>query len=254
MRTVLLFDIDGTLVSTGGAGRRAMAGAFARLHGKEDVFDGFSFAGMTDRAIARQGLHVVANAIASTRPDTVEAPGPSARAALEGEIDRVLETYLMLLERELATAAEYRVLPGVVALLEALRGRPNVAVGLGTGNVKRGAFAKLARGAIDGAFAFGGFGCDAEDRVELLRAGARRGAEMLGSSMENCRVVVIGDTPKDVAAAKGIGARSVGVGTGGYSTTDLLACGAHHVFETLADDGVLGSLFDQFAGSSSPRS
>ncbi|MBX3209448.1 MAG: HAD hydrolase-like protein [Labilithrix sp.] len=224
MRTVLLFDIDGTLVSTGGAGRRAMVGAFANLHGKDDVFEGTSFAGMTDRAIARHGLRDVMAEIT------------------EAEIDRALDAYLALLEIELAKADAYRVLPGVTRLLESIAGAPDVAIGLGTGNVRRGAYAKLARGGIDGAFAFGGFGCDAESRVELLRAGARRGAERLGSTLESCRVVVIGDTPKDVAAAEGIGAPCVAVGTGGYALEELAACGAQHTFATLDDDGVRAAL------------
>jgi phosphoglycolate phosphatase-like HAD superfamily hydrolase len=225
MRTVLLFDIDGTLVSTGGAGRRAMVGAFIELHQASNVFEKLSFAGMTDRAIARHGLQA-----AAVSPTDVE-------------IDRLLDTYLGLLQAELARSEGYRILPGVAKVLAALEGKPNVAVGLGTGNVRRGAYAKLARGAIDTAFAFGGFGCDAEDRIELLRAGARRGAEQLGASLEECQVVVIGDTPKDVAAAKGIGAPCIGVTTGGFSTADLSACGARRVFETLDDDGVFEALF-----------
>ncbi len=226
MGTVLLFDIDGTLVSTGGAGRRAMVGAFVNLHGKEDVFEGTSFAGMTDRAIARHGLRDLVAEIT------------------EADIDRALDAYLRLLEEELAKAEGYRVLPGVMALLDSLRGIPDVAIGLGTGNVRRGAYAKLARGALDSAFAFGGFGCDAEDRVELIRAGARRGAEALGKPLEKCRVVVIGDTPKDVAAAQGIGARCIGVGTGAYSAADLTGCGAHRAFATLEHEHVRAALFD----------
>jgi phosphoglycolate phosphatase len=226
MRTVLLFDIDGTLVLTGGAGRRAMVGAFANLHGKDDVFEGTSFAGMTDRAIARHGLRELVAEIT------------------EAEIDRALDAYLALLDIELARSTGYRVLPGVSRLLESLRGMPDVAIGLGTGNVRRGAYAKLARGGLDGTFSFGGFGCDAEDRTELLRAGARRGAEILGASLEACRVVVIGDTPKDVAAAQGIGAVCIGVGTGGYTPAELLACGAHRAFATLEDDAARTSLFD----------
>jgi len=226
MQTVLLFDIDGTLLSTGGAGRRAMAGAFASLHGKDDVFEGTSFGGMTDRAIARLGLQAV------------------AKEVTDAEIDRALDAYLTLLEAELAKADGYRVLPGVMTLLESLHGVPDVAIGLGTGNVRRGAYAKLARGGIDGVFSFGGFGCDAEDRTELLRAGARRGAEALGATVDTCRVVVIGDTPKDVAAAKGIGARCIGVGTGGYTTTDLTSCGAFCAFPTLEHEDVRVALFD----------
>lgn len=220
MGTVLLFDIDGTLVSTGGAGRRAMVGAFAELYGRDDVFDELSFAGMTDRAIARAGL------------------GKIAAEVVDAEIDRLLDAYLAQLDAELTRADRYRILPGVTPLIDGLHGTPELAIGLGTGNVRRGAYAKLARGALDAAFAFGGFGCDAEDRTELLRAGAARGAELLGRPLDRCRVVVIGDTPRDVAAAKGIGATCVGVGTGGYAPTDLAACGAEQAFATLEDEGV----------------
>jgi phosphoglycolate phosphatase-like HAD superfamily hydrolase len=225
--TVVLFDIDGTLVSTGGAGRRAMVGAFAQVHGRSDAFEELSFAGMTDRAIARHGLATVGVPVA------------------ESAIDRVLEAYLALLIEELGRADAFRVLPGVLELLASLRDAADVAVGLGTGNVRRGAYAKLARGALDGAFAFGGFGCDAEDRVELLRAGAKRGAAAIGAPLEECRVVVIGDTPKDVAAARGIGARCLAVATGMHRAEDLASCKPHRVFATLADEGVGRALFDE---------
>jgi phosphoglycolate phosphatase-like HAD superfamily hydrolase len=195
-----------------------MVGAFAKLHARDDVFEGTSFAGMTDRAIARHGLI------------GLETLTPS-----EAEIDRVLDCYLELLESELESTAGYRVLPGVADLLAWLADTPLVAVGLGTGNVRRGAFAKLSRGDLDGAFSFGGFGCDAEDRIELLRAGAKRGADALRLSIEECSIVVIGDTPKDVAAARGLGARPIGVGTGGYTASDLRNCGAESAFDTLED-------------------
>lgn len=225
-RTVLLFDIDGTLVATGGAGRRAMVAAFTDLYERGDVFEGISFAGMTDRAIARHGV--------------VAAAGACDDAA----IDRALDAYLAHLQRELRRADGYRVFPGVYDVLARVRGRENagVAVGLGTGNVKRGAYAKLAPGALDGHFGFGGFGCDAECRTEVLRSGARRGAAALGVPLEECRVVVIGDTPKDVAAAEGIGAECVAVGTGGFAPNALLELGATHAFATLEDDGVLDVL------------
>jgi phosphoglycolate phosphatase-like HAD superfamily hydrolase len=236
MPTVLLFDIDGTLVLTGGAGRRAMVGAFVELHAREDVFEGTSFAGMTDRAIARHGLLAVGH-------------GRDSEAA----IDEVLESYLRLLHAELARAEGYTILPGVEALLAAIRGLEGVAVGLGTGNIRRGAAAKLSHGGLFDAFAFGGFGCDAEDRVELLRAGAHRGAAALGAPLADCDVVVIGDTPKDVAAAKGLGARCIAVATGSYGAAELRACGADHAFETLAVEGVLEALLRSLSSPARAR-
>jgi phosphoglycolate phosphatase len=226
--TVFLFDIDGTLVLTGGAGRRAMLGAFARVT-SIDVFADVSFAGMTDRAIARHGLR------------TAHALDP--HGVDEAAIDDVLESYLALLAEELGRADKYQVLPGVLDVLAHLAALPNVAIGLGTGNVRRGAYVKLGRGGLDGHFTFGGFGCDAEDRTELLRVGSVRGAERLGHPVSACEVVVIGDTPKDVSAAKGIGARCIGVGTGSYPASELRACGAEHAFDDLAAAGVIPALF-----------
>jgi phosphoglycolate phosphatase-like HAD superfamily hydrolase len=94
-------------------------------------------------------------------------------------------------------------------------------------------------------FAFGGFGSDAEDRTELLRHGAERGAKHLGVALAECRVVVIGDTPKDVAAAQGIGAECVGVGTGTYTPQELLECGATAAFPSLSAPGALAALLGE---------
>lgn len=222
MSTVLLFDLDGTLVNTGGAGRRAMAAAYHELFGRDDGFR-FEFDGMTDFAIARAGLR--------------KQHGEDA-AIDQAAIDEFLDKYLGYLEVELPRSEQYRVLPGVSALIESLANLPDVAVGLGTGNIKRGAYAKLVRGALHDAFAFGGFGCDAEERTELIRAGARRGAERLGRPLEECRVIVIGDTPKDIAAAKGIGAACLAVATGGFTKAELAEHAPAHVAGTLAEDGV----------------
>ena len=224
--TVYLFDIDGTLISTGGAGRRAMEGAFADAHGVAGARAvAFSFAGMTDRAIVRSGL------------TALEHHAPEAAV-----IDRVLDRYLVRLADEVIRTETYLVHPGVLDVLAWLKGVERIAVGLGTGNVKKGAYAKLARGSLDASFAFGGFGCDAEDRTELLRVGARRGADALGVGLEDCRIVVIGDTPKDVSAAHGIGADCIGVGTGGFEPRALLDLGAQTAFATLEEGGVRKAL------------
>jgi phosphoglycolate phosphatase len=218
MNTVLLFDIDGTLLSSGRAGRRAMERAFAELHGSDEACKGFSFAGMTDRAIARAALR---------RAEIDDA---------EHAIDRVIERYLGCLELELPGATDYRVLPGVHAVLAEVRGRPKVAVGLGTGNVERGAGLKLQHAHLHQHFAFGGYGSDHESRPELIRIGAERGAAHLGVPRSDCRVVVIGDTPLDVGAALAIGAECVGVGTGRHSPDELRAAGATSAFATLDSD------------------
>ncbi len=221
--TVLLFDIDGTLITTGGAGRKAIVRVFERLFGRADALS-FDFSGMTDRAIVRRGL---------------SAMGP---AAGEEEIDRVLEPYLECLRDEVARATVYRLHDGMAAALDAAASRPGIGLGLGTGNIREGARVKLDRLGIFDRFAFGGFGSDHEDRTELVRIGARRGAETLGVPFADCRVVVIGDTPKDVAAAHGIGAESVAVATGHFDVAALRAAGATWAFRDLAESGAVETL------------
>ncbi len=223
--TVLLFDIDGTLLATGGVGRRALNRAFEGLHGHRGAFATLRMDGMTDRAIVRSGLAAVGL--------------PSSDEAIEA----VLERYLALLEQEVADAepSTYRVHVGMERAVDEAHAR-GMAVGLGTGNVKEGARLKLERVKLFDRFAFGGFGCDHEDRVELIRRGASRGAAHLGISLQRCRVVVIGDTPKDVAAAKGIGAECIGVATGAFSCAQLLEAGAHRAFDHLAAAGALEAL------------
>ena len=223
--TVLLFDIDGTLVTTGGVGRRALERAFARRHARTDACSLIRFDGMTDRSIARLGLEAI------------------AVAATEAGIDELLELYLEELRAELrvAQADNYRVHAGVLETLHAARER-GMALGLGTGNVREGARLKLEHVDLFQHFGFGGFGDDHELRVELIRKGAERGAEGLGQPLAQCRVVIIGDTPKDIDAARGIGAESIGVGTGSYSAAELRAHGATHAFDDLTSPAALRAL------------
>jgi len=217
--TVVLFDIDGTLVTCGGAGRRAMERAF-REHTHERVAD-FSFGGMTDRAIVRQALE-------------------AARIALDDAlIERTLERYLAHLEDELPRSTGYAVLAGVWEALDALereraRGAP-IAIGLGTGNLVRGAELKLRPADLWERFDFGGFGSDDEDRPSLLRHGARRGAARLGVAPSAAVTVVIGDTPRDVQAARAIGARAIAVATGSFDRATLEQERADHVLDSLAE-------------------
>ena len=228
--TVLLFDVDGTLVTTGGVGRRALEIAFERSCGRRDACRSFRLDGMTDRAIVRTGMRAI----------DVEPT--------EALIDQVLVDYLVVLAEEVAAAPEatYRLHPGMAETVHAAAAHRHVAVGLGTGNIREGARIKLERVGIYERFTFGGFGCDAEDRTALIRRGAERGASLLGAPLEECRVVVIGDTPKDVAAARAIGAESIGVGTGSFSAEQLLGSGATRAFANLASPGameaVLGAL------------
>jgi len=221
---ILLFDIDGTLLHAGGAGRRAVARVFGERFARREVFDDVRFHGMTDRAIVRGGL------------------ARAGLAADEAAIDGVCAAYLAALADEVPRSAGFRIMPGAAALLEALAGRAGLAVGLGTGNLREGARIKLEHARLSHHFAFGGFGCDAEDRAALLRIGAERGARHLGADLGDCRTIVIGDTPKDVAAAQAIGAESLTVETSGFAAAELRAAGATWAFPDLAAEGVLAAL------------
>lgn len=227
--TVLLFDIDGTLITTGGAGRRAMERAFGAVYGRPEAM-AFPMDGMTDRLIVRQALIRIGAEVS------------------EGAIDRVLAAYVDILREEVASCPDerYRVHAGMREAIASARLR-GAAVGLGTGNIREGARVKLARVGLGETFGFGGFGCDAEDRAELIRVGAERGAAALRVARRDCRVVVIGDTPKDVAAARAIGADCVGVGTGHYAPATLIASGATAAFADLSAPGALQALFGEAA-------
>lgn len=222
MTTLILFDIDGTLLSCGGAGRRAMESAFEACFGRRDVFD-FSFAGQTDLSIARRGLE------------------NAALDASRGTVDQLLNAYTARLRSELSTTG-VRVLQGVEALLAELsdlRRSRRMQMGLGTGNLEVGARVKLQAASLWERFDFGGFGCDHEDRAHILGAATRRGAARAGVSPSACRVVVVGDTPRDVQAAREIGATSVAVATGSFTSAELREAGASATVQDLTDPEVL---------------
>ena len=224
--TVYLFDVDGTLIRTDGAGRRALLRTFGRVFGREDAFDAFRFGGMTDRAIVRAGLLAI----------DIEPT--------EERIDEILVSYLEVLVREVANARVYQTHTGMLEALDAIDETPH-ALGLGTGNIREGARIKLSRVELFERFSFGGFGSDAEDRNELIRVGAQRGAEQLGVPLEECRVVIVGDTPKDVEAAQALGGESVAVATGSFALEALVEAGATWAFDSLGAPGALEALLGE---------
>ena len=223
--TVILFDIDGTLITSGGAGRGAILRALERFTGVSDVTLDFSFAGMTDRGISRQALTSLGHT-----PD-------------DAAIDAFLEVYLPILQETVRDARQYGVHPGVVDTLDALGRLPHLAIGLGTGNVEAGARIKLARVGLNPYFAFGGYGCDGEQRSALIGAGIKRGADALGLPSDAVRALIIGDTPNDVAAAHANGARCLGVATGGASFEALVESGADACVKSLASPGAREALW-----------
>ena len=226
--TVLLFDVDGTLVTTCGAGRRAIERAFEMRHGTKEILN-FSFGGMTDKAIVRNAL------LALGRP-------PVPESELEREMEATLRFYLEVLTEEVART-RIRIHDGMERAMDMADARPEVALGLGTGNIRKGAEIKLGCVGIYHRFSFGGFGDDSIDRPTLLMEGARRGAAKLGLPIEDCRIVVIGDTPKDIAGAKAIGAESIAVATGMHDIAELKQCDPTAAFENLADPRSEAALF-----------
>ena len=215
-----LFDIDGTLIRTGGAGLAALERAAAELLAVVGAMDGISAAGATDPFLVEEIF----------RRGVGRTPAPA-------DVEAFLERYLSHLPELLAESGRYRVLPGVAAVLDVLEAR-GAAVGLATGNVERGAQIKLAYGDLWRRFRFGGFGSDARERARVVERAIERAERHAGRSFDRRReVVVIGDTPKDVAAAHACGVPAIGVATGpaAFTTEILRAAGADWVMETLEE-------------------
>lgn len=214
---LFLFDIDGTLVLTGGAGLRALERACRELHGVTGMTEGMKADGKTDPLIVEEIFH--------------ERFGRLPRAE---ELTALLDKYLEFLEDEVARTDRYRIMPGVERALQVLesRGEP---IGLATGNVEPGARIKLVRGDLWRRFAFGGYGSDSGDRAALVARAIERGETHAGRTFARREVVVIGDTPRDVAAARACGAVAVAVATGPHRVDALRGTGADVVMETLEE-------------------
>jgi phosphoglycolate phosphatase-like HAD superfamily hydrolase len=215
---LILFDIDGTLVLTGGAGGRAMSLAFAEIFGVRDAFTGIPLAGRTDAWILQDGA---------------DAHGiPSDSPALATFRDVYLRHLIVELEQP---GARKGLMPGVRELLDALSARDDVYLALLTGNYEQGARIKLEYFDLWRYFRCGAFGDDAPHRNGLVPKALARVAACGGPSFRAAETVVIGDTPLDVACAAFSGARSIAVATGSYSVEDLRASGADVVLQDLAD-------------------
>ena len=218
---LVLFDIDGTILLTAGAGRRAIVAALEEEIPYSDAFERVRFDGKTDPQIVVELLEAAGE------------PGPHAAE----RVAAVCRRYVTHLARELALpTTRTRLMPGVAPLLDRLEREDGMVVGLLTGNVAEGAALKLRSGGIDpGRFRVGAYGSDSSRRPELPAIAARRAEPYFGRVPEGSEVVIIGDTPADVHCGQGIAARAIAVATGGYSIADLEACGPHAVFADLSD-------------------
>ncbi len=202
--TLLLFDIDGTLVSAKGAGSKALTRAVFHHYGIEEALVGFRLDGMTDPLIVREALR---RAGAENRFDG--ALGPAFRSA-----------YAAFLREELDRCVEFRVLPGVVELLAWVGGSGHFQTGLATGNVEEGAWLKVDKACLRSHFSFGGFGSDSENRTEIVLKAVER-ARAAFPKASGPRVIVIGDTPRDILHGREAGAETVAVASGRFSLEEL---------------------------------
>lgn len=221
---LFLFDIDGTLLTSGGAGERALRLGFRDRFGIDDDLSSIEIAGRTDSGIVREML--AAHRLPAT-PENIAA---------------FLDGYLHHLAQEIPRTPG-RLLPGILPLLDALQPRADIVLALLTGNLARGAEIKLRHYGVWHYFEFGAFADDHHDRNQLgpfaqARARAQRGIEFPPE-----RIFVLGDTPHDIACARAIGAKAIAIATGKFSQADLAAHTPDFLFEDLSDlDAVLAAI------------
>jgi phosphoglycolate phosphatase-like HAD superfamily hydrolase len=215
-KLLILWDIDGTILHSTGAGMKALREALRGVFGIDGSFDGIDFAGRTDKLIIRQIF---------SRYSIDYSPA---------NFERYIDGYIAALPRTLVSSGA-RVLPGVADILAIAASRPDVAQGLLTGNVRRGAQTKLGFHKLWDFFPFGAFADDSEVRNELGPHALTRARGHWGVDFPPERVWIVGDTPHDIACARALGARALAVATGGSKAHDLATHGPDAVLEDLAD-------------------
>jgi phosphoglycolate phosphatase len=216
---LILFDIDGTLLDSGGAGVRALDLALKELFSVENGFQGISMAGKTDPLIMREGL-------------------VKHRLPVDGNLEKVTAAYLRHLQQEIQNDRK-NIKPGIYETLDTLRGMTNFSIGLLTGNIEKGARIKLEPFQLNAYFPSGAFGSDNEDRNMLLPVAVTRYQELFSYTIRIEECIIVGDTPRDVECAQIYGATCFAVATGPYSTDDLMDAGADYVVEDLSDPSPL---------------
>lgn len=215
---ILLFDIDGTLVSTGGAGAVAWRRAFEDLYGIPADIGKFTDAGMTDPDVGAKTFEAVLH----------RKPSPH-------ELAQIVQRRLEYLPEAVAESKGYKVLPGVPERLKQLS-RAGHLLGIITGNGDGAAYIKLSRGDLMRWFTFGAYASAGIDRPGIVRQAVARGEAMLGEDVPNAQIYVIGDTPLDIGAAHAAGCTAIAVATGHFDAAALRESGADHVLETLEEE------------------
>ena len=226
-RRLFLFDIDGTLITSGGAGEAALKDAMRSRFDVEEDLDGIILAGATDARIARELLEKHSIAVSAEN------------------VAALLDTYLGHLNERIGRH-DGKLLPGIVPLLKVLSERSDAVLALLTGNVIRGAEIKLTHYGVWDFFEFGAFADDHHDRNELGKFARARALERHGEEFPPSRIYVIGDTPKDIECGRAIGACTVAIATGHYSSDQLRDHAPDFLFEDLSDtDRVVSHLFGE---------
>jgi phosphoglycolate phosphatase len=220
---LVLFDIDGTLIDSGGAGVRSLDLALKDLFSIENGFQGISMAGKTDTQIIKEGImkHGLSD---------------------NGTVDAVIKAYLNYLRKEINNDRKH-VKPGIYEVLEELKPLQDLGLGLLTGNIEQGARIKLEPFKLNDYFSTGAFGSDDEDRNNLLPIAVKRFEELFQQKIEADNCVIVGDTPRDVECAHIYGAMCIAVATGPYSYDDLIEAGADYVVHDLSDRNALLQFF-----------
>ena len=224
MERLVLFDIDCTLINGHGVGKRAVLGALRDVYGLEGELGDYSFHGRTDPVIVRDLVtHWSADSGLELHP-----------GAFDGQLAACLARYVELLRRELAQT-QVEVLPGVRELVPALAADPRAVLGLLTGNVEEGARLKLSGTGLLPHFQVAAYGSDSAVRPELPAVAVQRAEALTGRRFQGKEIVIVGDTPADIACGAHLGVTAIAVATGRYTATQLAEHGPDEVFEDLSD-------------------
>ena len=219
-KKLLLFDIDGTLIVSGGAGEHALRLGIKDRFGLDEDFQGIEIAGRTDSGIARQFF----------AKHSLPATPENTAAFFDGYLHHL---------PSLLSQKRGRLLPGILPLLDALKARPDMVLALLTGNLARGAELKLTHYGVWDYFEFGAYADDHHDRNQLGHFARTRAQERHGGDFPPGRICVLGDTPHDITCARAIGAKAVAIATGQYSREMLAAHAPDFLFDDLGDVGAV---------------
>lgn len=216
---LVLFDIDGTILSARGAGRRALAAALTEVYGGAGDIEGYDLRGQTDQRIVF---------------DLMEGRGLS-RERIRARLDDCFEAYARGLQAEIGDGQGVVILPGIADLVRRLDGEARALVGLLTGNIEAGARIKLTPTGLWPYFQLGAYGSDHDDRRQLPSLAARRAEALVGRGFAPEEILVIGDTPRDIECARHFGAVAIAVATGLFSRAELEAESPDLLFDDFSD-------------------